>query len=146
MKKDYRQNARLVIYGEIFFVILPFAIIFFLSYNEYGVDFLIQSSEWSLAATIVSGQAAVRFTSGLISFPGNVHSQKAGCWSIIIYLLLVLCIIDYACLRLFEEPDQLYFTLQAILFPLSLIVFIVFGGIGQLLIENSNRSLLSKNR
>ena len=135
--KEERFNARLIIYGEIFFALLPFIIIVFASVQNRDIGALWYGSELSLAATILSGQALVRFVSGLIKFEGRKNWQKASCWVVAILFLPIICLTNFSVLRFADKPSSFYYVLQSVLFILSLVVFVIFGGAGQLLLDYS---------
>ncbi len=137
--KEERLNTRLVIYGEIFFALLPFIIIAFASIQNRDILTLWYGSELSLAAIILSGQALMRFVSGLIKFEGKKHWERASCWILVVLFLPIICLLDFSVLRFADNPSTFFYVLQIVLFLLSLFVYIIFGGAGQLLLSASRQ-------
>jgi hypothetical protein len=131
-----RRNARIVLYGESLFVILPFFIMVMISYRQNTLSTILDRPEWSLAATILFGQTLVRFAAGLLKHRGQMNWQVASFWLILILVLVVLSSVNYV-LQLNEEPSLSSSIIQLVLFLVSLASFIVFGGIGQMLIDRA---------
>jgi|CXWL01.1.fsa_nt_gi hypothetical protein len=125
-----RRQARLVIYAELVFVLIP---LFYLVLKRLSFDIFLDA-EWSLVASILFGQAAARLFSG-------IAKRKIGKWqlgnfyAIVCFGVSFISVYIYSLVQDGGEGYMVYVFIQFGLFILSLITFIVFGSIGQRLLD-----------
>lgn len=127
-----KQRAKSVVWAELLFVFLPLIVMaMILSYKE-NLSKILLIPEWSFATAVLTGQAIVKFVAGL------VHREKKPPWqkvvlplSILIVMILVPSLILLALILLSEEPPKSLIVGQFILFFLSVIVSLTFGGLGE---------------
>jgi hypothetical protein len=131
--KDNR-NALYVIMTEIIIVLVPFIItgIVFTSQGKFLK--ILSKEEWSLAASILSGQAMVKLVSGFLSSTryGRPAHDKVILW---IVLIMVVCFIPslvILVLIMTNDPPPFYLVLsQILMFVLGISVFLIAGWVGQ---------------
>jgi hypothetical protein len=132
------RSGKIAMLPELFFVFLPLLIMILVSHLKNDLKSSLASPEWSLAATILFGQSALRFYSGInkvIKQKGESKSEWVVFWSGLIFVLALLSATIYG-LRLGYEDYFLSF-LQIPIFLLAVLLFVVFGGIGQIYLDRN---------
>ncbi|MBI5295339.1 MAG: hypothetical protein HY869_07670 [Chloroflexi bacterium] len=135
-----RLDARLVVYGELVFVALPFIIMFLLQIQKNSFGVIWKNPDWSIAATILSGQTLIRFGSGLTKYQGKKNWQKANLWQALIFSFALVCFSNFLVMQLVSDPNVFFVFTQIPLFVLSACMFVVFGSIGQILLDRPKRN------
>ena len=134
--KKERKEARITIYVEVFFVVLP--IIMALVINGWK-EFTF--SDFSLGAAIVFGQTLFRFSGGLTTYKGKdeISTPRSLFMQALILLGLIISTMLYTKAKVLDQMNIWLIVFQILLFILSIWFFIVFGGIGQWLSDRGKR-------
>ena len=125
-----RQKSRFVTYIDLTFALVPFIL---LALHKLSVD-LFFKPEWSLAASILFGQAAARMICG-IGKHRTEYWHKAALYTVMLMIASFCSVYLYS---IIEDPQQatiFHLILQSVLFILSIISFILFGAVGQHLLD-----------
>ena len=133
-REKERERSRLIVYGEVAFFILPFFIILVVAHRKNDLDLILHSPDWSLGSMMVVGQALVRFVAGLIKDSGKKSWEASYLW-IIALLFLVLFFLTNYILQLGEPPKPIGSLFQVCFFFISIVIYLIFGGIGQILLD-----------
>ena len=134
---EHHGNVKAIVFSELLFVLFPFIVIGVVFSYEGNLKKLFFSSEWALAASLLSGQTIVKFVSGIINRDSRYHGRISLLITSIIVLLFVPSLLVLT-LILVSEINLLGLAItQIILFILSVIVFYVYGGLGIHLREES---------
>ena len=133
-------KAKLVIVGEILFILLPLLIVnIFLVFKEKSVEIFIKS-DWTFAAIIFFGQCIVKLISGLIKSEKKFRWQNVGL--IIASLIVVGLIPATVILVLLLMSTQITLKLivcQLIWFVLSIVTYYYLGTIGQMYLDKQGK-------
>jgi len=136
LKEEQRETVYLVS-AEVLFILLPFvaiAIVFSFKgkFHELGTQ-----PEWALAASVISGQAIVKFIAGfLASSTGKVAWQKVSLGITLVIVISLTPSLLVLTLILNGEGVRASTALvvaQIILFFIGLLIFIYFGWLGEVL-------------
>lgn len=135
MKKE--KESKLVILSEVLFVLLPiFVIGLVLFFIESDKNIFI-SYEWSFASIILFGQSIVKFSSGISTFKTEKRWQFISLiLSAIIVFGLIPSVLVLVLLLVNKTQNLLIYIIQMVLFILSIIVYFIFGTIGQIYLDN----------
>jgi hypothetical protein len=134
------KNARFIVYGEILFAVFPFLIkllIIFSGYTKFSEFF--NSSDWSLAGSILVGQAIIRYMSGAIKQGRNVTWQMVSFQQSVIFVLAALCFVTYGIYQSQTQHSLFLLVWQFFLFLISVIVFLGFGSAGQYFLDKPKK-------
>lgn len=134
------KNARYIIYGEILFTVFPFLVkllTIFSGYTKFSEFF--DTSDWSLAGSILVGQAIIRYMSGSIKQGSNVQWQVVSLQQSLIYVLAALCLVTYGIYQSQTEHSLFLLVWQFFLFIISVLVFLGFGSAGQYFLDRSEK-------
>ena len=142
---EVNRNALFIIGAEVLFVLLPFIVIGIVLFDEGHLSKVLYKSEWSFAGAILIGQTLVKLFSGFLSISGRYRSIEWQKISLAITLLFVLGLVPSLIVLTLvlksEPPSTGLVIMQLILFSLGLIVFILFGWLGErLMAEGETRS------
>lgn len=134
--KKGRKIARLYIYVDILFIILPFILSLIISILINGVEKGWESfsiSDFSLAAAMVYGQTLFRFNGGLgkYSTKAKFNVPVSLLWQALIVFGLIVSVTVYTIAKPIDDPSCWWIILQILIFISSLYCFITFGGLGQ---------------
>lgn len=125
-----RRQARLTIYTELVFVLIPFVLI-----GLKNISFsILLNEEWALVASILFGQAAARLFTGIAKHKIKKW-QLASLYAVVCVAMSLISIYVYSIIQDGNEGFSAYIVMQILLFLLSIITFIVFGSIGQRLLD-----------
>jgi uncharacterized membrane protein YsdA (DUF1294 family) len=130
LQASKRKQARVVLYTELVFILLP---VIFLALKNLSIN-LFFNPEWSLIASVLFGQAAARLLSGNVK-----HKIKK--WELANFYIVICIAVSIVSVYLYSQIQDkpqgfsVYTVMQFVLFFLSLITHIVFGSIGQRLLE-----------
>jgi hypothetical protein len=134
-RKEMR-SGKIAMLTELFFVFLPLLIMILVSHLKNDLKSFPGSPEWSLAATILFGQSHLRFSSGIAKQKREKDINRVNNWSALIVVLSLLSATIYG-LRLGFEKDFFLSLVQIPIFLLSVLLFVVFGGIGQIYLDRN---------
>jgi hypothetical protein len=134
------QDPSAVIYAELLFVLLPLLVLL-LAHGIRGEGFLrrvLFSADWSFAASVLFGQATVKFVSGITARPlHRPWARTALVVSSVIALLLTPSLVVLAAMLLLPAPPGWLATIQIVLFVLGIACYLIVGGAGQQLMEHN---------
>jgi hypothetical protein len=135
-----RDNALFLIYGEILFAIFPFLVKILIVANGFtALSGFFNSSDWSLAGSLLAGQAIIKYSSGLNKYGKRIHWQLVQLQQILLFFLAALCLITYGIYHA-NSTHTVFLTIwQIFLFVLSLIAFLGYGSFGQYLLDKPYR-------
>ena len=129
------KNSKIVIASEILFILLPiFILLIYLIIND-KVSSIFYSYDLSFATIILFGQTIVKMASGIS------NREKRFVWqyiSLIFTLIIVLGLIPSILILIFLLIGYKIFCLyiaQLILLIISLIIYFIFGTIGQMFLD-----------
>jgi len=138
-------KAMVSIFPELLFCLLPLLVLALsLIYVQKGLVPLLASPEWSFASAILLGQAVVRFVMGAVSNRRARQRVAALIVAVIIVLELVpaLAIMSFTIITHersgAESVPGWLVGLQLVLFVMSLLTFILIGGIGEAIAESES--------
>jgi peptidoglycan/LPS O-acetylase OafA/YrhL len=125
-----RQKARYVTYIDLLFVIAPFI---FLAIHKFSIE-IIYKSDWALAAALLFGQASARLLCGLMKHKvENWHI--GGLYSVGLIIAALCSVYLYSFLQDSQNVAYGYYIFQALIFLFSIFCFIIFGAVGQRLMD-----------
>lgn len=133
-KGTFTFSVIAVLLAEILFLVLPFIVSGIIFTYKGNPMRLLYMPEWSLAASVLFGQALVKYISGILSGQGYkfVEAEAVGlAISILIVAGLVPSLLVLSLVLVSDVPSNGLATAQTILFILGLAAFIFFAGIGQ---------------
>lgn len=130
---DFKLELSAII-AELCFIFLPFVVIIIVDFTKGDSARLIQTSDWSLASTLLFGQTIVKLIMGVAAQKRSFKYQHFGLiTALIIVVGLVPSIATIIMFHFFSRLTDLGIVIQFILLGLSIFVFLVFGTIGQTL-------------
>lgn len=124
--------ARQVVYGETLLAIFPFLVTLFLIISGYkDLSSLLFTSDWSLAGSLLAGQAIIRYSSAMSRASGKTHWQIVSFQQTRLYVIAALCLIIFGVYNSQEEPSLALAIIQLLLFLSSLYVFLKYSTASQ---------------
>ena len=136
-----RAKARDIVAIDLVFVLIPFM---FLVVQDFSWT-VFSRSEWALAASILFAQGSAKLICGLAKY--KVPNWPKG--ALFVALLISLSLLSVYIYSVVQNPSQTvnnYVCLQIILFLLSVFCFIVFGAVGQRLMDMPDEVLDEDHR
>lgn len=141
--KNIEGRAFSMLGAELLFILLPFVVTGIIFSSKGDFSKLLYIPEWSLAASVLIGQAMVKFISGILA---NRTSYSAS-WervALAISFLIVVCLVPalivLSLILVAATPSNGLALLQVLLFILGIIVFFTFGGGGETLMRHKEGS------
>lgn len=131
------SNAKLIIFIELLFSILPLIIIFILhiALNK-PLKEIFYSTDISFVSVAVFGQTVIRFMSGIAKSQTKKNWQKIAFISSLLFILGVVPSIIYLILIYLNVlSSKIVYFLQLICFFLSVVCYWVIGTIGQMYLD-----------
>lgn len=131
------SNAKLIIFIELLFSILPLIIIFILhiALNK-PLKEMFYSTDISFVSVAVFGQTVIRFMSGIAKSQTKKNWQKIAFISSLLFILGVVPSIIYLILIYLNVlSSKIVYFLQLIWFFLSVVCYWVIGTIGQMYLD-----------
>lgn len=131
------SNAKLIIFIELLFSILPLIIIFILhiALNK-PLKEIFYSTDISFVSVAVFGQTVIRFMSGIAKSQTKKNWQKIAFISSLLFILGVVPSIIYLILIYLNVlSSKIVYFLQLIWFFLSVVCYWVIGTIGQMYLD-----------
>ena len=131
------SNAKLIIFIELLFSILPLIIIFILhiALNK-PLKEIFYSTDISFVSVAVFGQTVIRFMSGIAKSQTKKNWQKIAFISSLLFILGVVPSIIYLILIYLNVlSSKIVYFLQLIWFFLSVVCYCVIGTIGQMYLD-----------
>jgi len=139
LNKSDLMDTRASLWAELLFTFLPFLIIALVSIYKNGTEKLLYIPEWSLAASILIGQAIVKFITGLLPFGRNLNLGVVSLViSSLIVLLLAPSLIVLALIMTLEDLPISIALIQVFLFIVAVIIFLFLGRINRRIYIQSN--------
>ena len=142
--EDFRQESSAII-AELCFTFLPFVVILIINLTKNDWTKLIQTSDWALISTLLFGQTIVKIIMGVAS---QEHSFNYQLFGLISALIIVFGLVpSITIITIFQISSKLPNSLviaQFFLLGLSIITFLIFGTIGQVLFSTAFRHKISK--
>ena len=142
--EDFRKESSAIL-AEICFMFLPFVVILIINLTKGDWERLIQTSDWALVATLLLGQTIVKIIMGVAS---QEHSFNYQFFGLIAALIIVFGLVpSITVIAIFQFSAKLstgLVVIQFILLGLSIITFIIFGTLGQVLFSTAFRLKISK--
>ena len=136
-----RQRSRFIIYIDLVFVLVPFI---FLAFKKITIDLLVKP-EWALAASILFGQATARMICGMLKH--RVDYWHRGALYAVLLMIASLCsVYHYSIVQDPQGATITHYVLQWILFILSIFCFILFGAVGQHLLDVPEKEQRQKKK
>ncbi|HZY37256.1 MAG TPA: hypothetical protein VFE53_11435 [Mucilaginibacter sp.] len=143
-KEDFKKESSAIL-AELCFIILPFIVILIVNFTKGEESKLLQTSDWALAATLLYGQTIVKMIMGVASQAHEFHYQNWGFISALIIVFgLVPSITVLTIFQIYSRLSAWLVIIQFMLFGIAIIVFVIFGTIGQILFATAFRSKISK--
>lgn len=116
------------LWAELIFVFLPFIIIFVISTHKDSSINILYEPEWSMAASILTGQTIVRFISGLLN---SKVDYKIGVVSLIVTILIAFILapslLVLPLIMISTSPETYLVVTQIVLFILAVLLFLFLG-------------------
>src|SRR5262245_12251938 len=139
IKDDSIRKSLFAVFAELLFVLLPFVVTAIVFAYKGQASKLLSMSEWSIAASVLIGQALVRVTSAVVSITVSktkIRYKYIGGWeaiaflmSLIIVLLLVPSLLVLSFVMMSENVSTKLIILQRTLFIIGLVLYFGFGSI-----------------
>jgi chromate transport protein ChrA len=134
---------------ELLFALLPLVVLtIVLLYSGKSFKDIISSPEWSFGSAVLCGQAVVRLVSGISRSEGaNPQWVALAVAGLLVIALVPSLIVLAVVLHAHAVQEHLLPTwltgLQIALFLLSVLVFLVFGGLGESLTQETEGNNVS---
>lgn len=138
------SNSLFGVIAELLFVILPFIVLtIVVAYRSQGVIHLLTVPDWSLGAAVLIGQSIVKLVAG-VTADGRQRpwERTALLVSVLIVLLLVPSLVVLALMQIAENPPTWMVVLQLLLFFAGAVTFLMFGTVGQWLVDGRGKHTL----
>jgi hypothetical protein len=135
-----QSNSHFIIFSEYVFILLPFIVLLIVKINESNGAGFFSMADWSFAASILYGQALVKFTAGSVNRKSTQWQRVVFIISLITVLGLVPSLVVLALVLISDCVSAFLQALQMTNFVLSTVVFILLGGAGQKMIDDGNSS------
>jgi len=145
MKKKLIYNmkdetkAKFVIISEILFTLLPIVIILMIFIIQSNLIKILKSPDLSFAAIVLFGQTIVRLASGI------AKNKKSKSWQAISFIMSLIIIFGLIPASLFLViiylniyDNLVLYIFQLIIFVVSIVSYIIFGTLGQVLLDEEN--------
>ena len=131
------DNSILGVTAELLFVLLPFVVLaIVVTYRVQGVQHLLAAADWSLGAAVLAGQSIVKLVAGVAaSGRPRPWERTALIVTALIVFLLVPSLVCLALMQIADHPPFWLVVLQLLLFILCAIAFLMFGAVGQSLVD-----------
>ena len=141
---DFKKEIPSLV-AELAFIFLPFVVILIVNLLIGDWNKLIQTSDWSLAATLLFGQTIVKIIMGVASQEHSFNHQNLGLISALIIVFgLVPSLVILAIFQMTQDISIGLVIAQFLLLGLSIIVFLLFGTIGQVLYSTAFKNKIAK--
>jgi len=145
IQAEKRQQARNIILTELIFVLIPFIFLGIVAVEDSfagiikaGID-LAYGPELALVASLLYGQTCVKLISGLAKT--NIPKWYIGTRRTAGFLAFtIICAFLYSRISYSKIDSTPYAILQVVFFIHSIISFIVFGSVGQRLMDISDKT------
>lgn len=142
--EDFNKEVPAML-AEISFIVLPFVVILIINLSRYEWSKLIQTSDWSMASTLLFGQTLVKIIMGVASQEHSFNYQGFGLISALIIVFgLVPSIIILALFQIYQQLSAGLIIAQFVLLGIAIFVFLRFGTIGQVLYSTTFRYKIAK--
>lgn len=145
VQAEKRLQARNIIYTELIFVLIPFIFLGIIAVEESFAGIftamrnLALGPELALVSSLLYGQTCVKLISGLAK--KNIPKWYIGTRRTAGFLALtIICAFLYARISYTDVKSIPYAILQVLFFFHSIISFIVFGSVGQRLMDISEKT------
>ncbi|MDQ1591607.1 MAG: hypothetical protein QOG71_2234 [Pyrinomonadaceae bacterium] len=129
--RDASINTHCLLLAEVLFIILPF-IVTGIVFSYQGVPLkIIYLPEWSLASSVLMGQALVKYISNILSSKGqrNLHWERVALsLSALIVFGLAPSLLILSLILVTDPFSKGLAISQIVLFLLGLLAFFFFGG------------------
>jgi len=125
-----------VIITEVLFTNIPILIITFLLFIKNDILKLFKTTDLSFVSVVLFGQTLIRFISGIAKSKGKKKWQLMAFWCSMIFIMgsipsiILLVLIDTQTIE-----SLVIYVLQVVWFILSIVVYIIFGTIGQMYLD-----------
>lgn len=131
------DNSILGVTAELLFVLLPFVVLaIVVAYRETGLPHLLAAPDWSLGAAVLAGQSIVKLVAGVTaSGRRRPWERTALIVTVLIVFLLVPSLVCLALMQIADHPPFWLVILQLLLFVFCAIAFLMFGTVGQSLVD-----------
>lgn len=131
------SKERLIIISELLFVLVPFIVITIIHLSTGNFSDLIYTADWSMAAVILYGQTIVKLILGFASYEDSSNWRLIGLYSALIIVFgLIPSAITLTLFIISKDQGVGIIIVQFSTFLSSIIIFLVFGTIGQGLSSN----------
>jgi hypothetical protein len=136
------SNSLFGVAAELLFVILPFIVlIIVVGYREQGMWHLLAAPDWSLGAAVLIGQSIVKLVAGVTaSRRERPWERTALVVAVLIVILLVPSLVVLALMQISDKPPTWLVVFQLALFILGAITFLLFGTVGQSLVDGKKKA------
>jgi hypothetical protein len=136
-KEEKGSSVFTVIFGEFIFIVLPFVVSGLAFIHNGQLSRLLSTSEWSLAASVLIGQAWMRLVSGASSAEkqdGEVHWKMIHVTMAVTFVLALVPSVMVLTFVLTDKEISIGWSIfQIILFVIGVILFFLLGWVGHTL-------------
>ena len=140
MKSLFFEELKMIL-SELSFTFLPFLVLLIVNYSKENFDEFMKSSDWSLATAVLFGQTIVKLVIGISTSRKQLPSEKYGLiTAIIIVIGLIPSIVLLIIFQFDKQGKEELIVMQFILFASSVITFILFGTIGNMLKSDGDKN------
>ena len=142
--EDFKKEIAAML-AELSFIVLPFVVILIINLSRGEWAKLIQTSDWSMASTLLFGQTVVKIIMGVASQEHSFNYQGFGLTSALIIVFgMVPSIIILALFQIYQDLSVGLIIAQFVLLGIAICVFLLFGTIGQVLYSTAFRHKIAK--
>lgn len=133
--------ASLVIIPEILFTLMPLIVLFFITLlTTNNFKELFKRSDLSFISILFFGQTLVKFISGIAKSPKKKKWQIIAFFISLLFLIgIVPSILIFVVVYLNINTSSYIYILQLIWLLLSLIIYFIWGKIGQMYLDESQK-------
>lgn len=142
--EDFNKEITAML-AELSFIVLPFVVILIINLSRGEWTKIIQTSDWSMASTLLFGQTVVKIIMGVASQEHSFNYQGFGLISALIIVFgLIPSIIILVLFQFSQNLSSGLIITQFVLLGIAICVFLLFGTIGQVLFSTAFRHKISK--
>lgn len=139
LKELFKSEIKMIL-AELCFTTLPFIALILINMAKNSVDSFFSSPDWSLATAVLFGQTIVKLMIGIGTTKKTIPSGNYGLiTALIIVFGLIPSIVILGILQFQDTPQQTIIVLQFILFIMSILAFLFFGTIGNMLKTDADK-------
>lgn len=140
MNKEISYNAKLTIFSELIFTILPVVALLIIFFQKGSISKIFYTSDLSFASIVLIGQTIVKITAGLSKTKVKKRYQLV---SLIISSLIVFGLLPSIAImmiiNLSDNVNYFFYIFQTLLFIGSIFLYCILGTLGQIYLDEDQK-------